>query len=116
MPTPFTGHTALVVLDIDETAGGSSVKTSAGQLYGITAGNSGAADVYLKVVDVTTAVVGTTVPIITLFIPTNESVSVSFPGGITFATGIMTFATVTAAVAAQDAPGANDCHATFIFN
>jgi hypothetical protein len=71
-----------------------AIKASAGTLYGIQAINTGASPIYMKIYNVAAAsvVVGTTVPLVTMPIPTTATtgagIVVPFPFGVAFGTAI----------------------------
>lgn len=80
-----------------------AIKASAGTLYGVQAVNTGAAPVYLKIYNTASGsvVVGTTVPLVTIPVPTTATtgagIAISFPVGIVFGTAISyTFTNVAA--------------------
>lgn len=80
-----------------------AIKASAGTLYGVQAVNTGAAPVYLKLYNVAAAsvTVGTTVPLVTIPVPTlattGAGIVANFPVGIVFGTAMSyTFTNVAA--------------------
>ena len=86
-----------------------SVKASAGLLYGITISNTNAAARYFKLYDKASApTVGTDVPKSTIQIPANSTVARVYPVGLTFALGIAYAATTGIADADTGAVGASD--------
>lgn len=84
--TTTTGNT----LSSAATTNATSLKASAGNLYSVTATNTGAAAAYLKLYNKATApTVGTDVPVATITIPAGGFVNVPFGSqGFRFATGI----------------------------
>lgn len=82
-PTPFTLNSAA-------TTNATSVKGSAGTLYGLACSNAGAAAAFVKLYNKATApTVGTDVPVITIPIPASSVVSLNLGTlGHRFATGI----------------------------
>jgi hypothetical protein len=65
------------------------VKATAGRVYGWSLSNTTAAYKFVKLFNKATAPVpGTDVPVFTIGIPANSSVSISHPAGMAFATGI----------------------------
>jgi hypothetical protein len=74
------------------TTNATSVKASAGQVFGIVASNVNAAARYLKLYDKASApTVGTDVPVLTLILPgatTGGGIVLNFPVGVAFANGI----------------------------
>lgn len=100
-------------LDVDETE--DDVKTSAGTLYWLHAINLSSGKRYLKIYDSTAAsvIVGTTVPVLTLPLPTQGDTNgagftFNIPQGIAFSTGICVAATTGFADNDTGAPGANE--------
>ena len=101
-------------IDIDETE--EDVKTSAGQVFSISAFNHTAAPIYLKFYNAAaaTVVVGTTVPDLTFTVPANaDSDGAGFiwnnPIGLAFSTAICVAATTLIGDADATAPAANAC-------
>lgn len=101
-------------LDIDETE--EDVKTSAGQVFSITAFNRTAAPLYLKFYNATAAnvTVGSTTPVLTFLVPANaDSDGAGFVWnndiGFAFGTAISVACTTAVADADTGAPGVNDC-------
>jgi hypothetical protein len=72
-----------------------SVKASAGQLYGFVFGNSNTSAVYVQIFDATSVTLGTTVPKFSIFVPAGGGVVRDFSNGVAFATGIMYACTTT---------------------
>ena len=94
-----------------------SVKASAGVIYGWCIGNATAAVKYVHIYAKASApTVGTDAPIFTLVIPPNQSVSFSDPTGITVATGIAL--SITGGMADTDATAVvlNDVSVTLLYN
>lgn len=119
-PTPQTsgGLSMFKDIDLDETAGGSEVKGSAGQLYGIFATNNGSAVAFLKVYNSITVTVGTTVPDLTFPIPPSDGgLFVQMNHAVAFGTGITLAATNLVADNDATAPagGANQIVANVFF-
>jgi hypothetical protein len=85
------------------------VKATAGAVYAIFASNANAAWRYLKVYNKATApTVGTDVPVITIGIPPNDTVSHTLPGGHTNTTGIGIALTTESTTAGTTAVAANE--------
>lgn len=108
------GTTLFKDIDLDETAAGSLVKASAGQVYWIHAVNLSAVTLFLKFYNQTSVTVGTTVPDLTFPIPTQGDTNgagftLSIPNGIAFGTGIIMACTTGVADNDSGAPGANAC-------
>jgi hypothetical protein len=108
------GMTIFRSIDIDETE--EEIKSSAGQVYSITAFNRTAAPLYLKFYNATAAntTVGTTTPVLTFVVPANaDSDGAGFVWnhsiGFAFSTAITVACTTAVADADTGAPGANDC-------
>jgi hypothetical protein len=113
-PATTGGMTIFRSLDIDETE--EDIKTSAGQVFSISAFNRTAAPLYLKFYNATAAsvTVGTTTPVLTFVVPANaDSDGAGFIWnnelGFAFATAISVACTTGVADADTGAPGANDC-------
>lgn len=71
-----------------------SVKTSAGQVYGITISNTNTSARYFKVYDkASVPTVGTDVPKTTIQVPANATVARAYPAGLQFSNGIAYAAT-----------------------
>lgn len=107
------GTTLYKNIDVDETE--DQIKATAGQIYWIHAMNLSATKKYLKIYNATaaTVVVGTTVPDMTLPLPTQGDTNgagftLSIPNGIAFGTAITIAATTGIADADSGAPGANE--------
>ena len=85
LPTPSTS-----IINSAATTNATSVKASAGNLYSVTASNTGAAAAYVKLYNLATApTVGTSVPAITIPVPAGGTVNLPFgTPGARFATGI----------------------------
>lgn len=109
-PQPHTagGLSIFRSLDLDETE--EDVKTTAGQLYGYYFANTNAAARYLKFYNATAAnvTVGTTTPVLTLYLPATSAGHISFTHGVAFDTAICAAATTGVADTDTGAPGAND--------
>lgn len=114
IPRTSGGLTIFRSIDLDESE--EEVKSSAGQLFSISAFNTTDAPLYLKFYNATAAnvTVGTTTPVLTFVVPGNaDSDGAGFVWnndiGLTFGTAIS--AAVTTGVADNDtgAPGANAC-------
>lgn len=86
------------------TTNATSVKASAGQVYGWYISNVNAAARYVKLYDKASApTVGTDTPVMTLMIPATGGTNVEFGNGIAFGTGIA-LAITTAVTDADTAP------------
>jgi len=114
IPRTTGGMTIFRSLDIDESE--EDVKTSAGQVFSISAFNTTAAPLYLKFYNLTAAntTVGTSTPVLTFVVPGNaDSDGAGFiwnnPIGFAFATAICVACTTGVADADTGAPGANAC-------
>lgn len=80
------------------TTNATSVKTSAGQVYSITAMNTNAAVRYLKLYNLAVApTVGTSTPVQVYALPPSGGLTLSFPVGMAFSTGIALATTTGAA-------------------
>lgn len=108
------GMTIFKSIDIDETE--EDVKTSAGQVFSISAFNHTAAPIYLKFYNATAAnvTVGSTTPVLTFTVPGNaDSDGAGFiwnnPIGFAFGTAISVAATTGIADADTGAPAGNAC-------
>ena len=88
--TPSITNTTAATLSSAATTNATSVKTTAGNLYSVTASNVGAAAAFLKVFNLATApTVGTSVPFLTIPIPASGVVNVPFGAqGFRMSTGI----------------------------
>lgn len=88
------GATNLHFFSVTGTPTATAIKSSAGTLYGVQAVNTGAAIVYLKIYNtaVGSVTVGTTVPLMTIPIPTvattGAGIVVPFPVGVVFGTAM----------------------------
>lgn len=105
-PTTPTAHT----LNSAATTNATSVKTSAGTLYGLTVTNTAASTRFLKIFNKASApTVGTDVPILTIPIPANGIVTPTFGGlGLRLGTGIAYAITGAAADTDATAIGASE--------
>lgn len=108
------GMTIFRSIDIDETE--EDIKTSAGQVFSISAFNRTAAPLYLKFYNATAAnvTVGSTTPVLTFVVPGNadsDGAGFIWNNAIGFAFGTAISVACTTGVADNDtgAPGANDC-------
>jgi len=108
------GMTIFRSLDLDESE--EDVKTSAGQVFSISAFNQTAAPLYLKFYNATAAnvTVGSTTPVLTFVVPGNaDSDGAGFIWnneiGFAFSTAITVACTTGVADSDTGAPGANDC-------
>ena len=108
------GTTIFRSIDLDETE--EEIKSTAGQVYWITAFNLTASVLYLKFYNATaaTVVVGTTTPVLTFPIPTQGDTNgagfvLAIPNGIAFGTAITVAATTGIADTDAGAPAANAC-------
>ena len=116
-PTASTSGGASYFKSIDLDESEEEVKATAGQLYGGVIINLSAAVLYLKVYNATAAnvTVGTTVPDLTIPIPTAGSTNgagfvLPFPAcGVAFSTAITVACTTGIADNNAGAPGANEC-------
>ena len=88
--TRTTGGSTAFTLISAATTNATSVKTSAGTLYGIYAYNNGAAAAYLKIYNLAVApTVGTSVAALTILLPAGGGSNIPIPSqGIAFGTGI----------------------------
>ncbi len=95
-------------------AAATSVKSSAGQLYGYYIYNSNASAVYVQIFNTASGSVtlGTTAPVLSLGIPTGSAANVSIVGGLAFGTAISWACTTTRA--GSSAPS-NTCDANFFY-
>ena len=114
IPRTTGGMTIFRSLDIDESE--EDVKTSAGQVFSISAFNTTAAPLYLKFYNATAAnvTVGSTTPVLTFVVPGNaDSDGAGFIWnneiGFAFGTAICVACTTGVADADTGAPGANAC-------
>lgn len=108
VPSTTGGLSVFRSIDLDETE--EEVKATAGMLYGCTIINDTAATKeYVKIYNGTAAsvTVGTTTPVMT--IPTNgvSNITLNFPLGVAFSTGIVVAATTGIADNDTGAPAAN---------
>lgn len=108
------GMTIFRSIDLDESE--EEVKSSAGQVFSISAFNRTAAPLYLKFYNATAAnvTVGTTTPVLTFVVPANadsDGAGFIWNNEIGFAFGTAISVACTTGVADNDtgAPGANDC-------
>lgn len=91
-----------------------SIKSSAGQLYGYHFFNTGASTVYVQLFNLATgSVTNTTTPLLALGVPSSGGAVANFEQGIAFSTAI-TF-TVTTLPGAAGAPPSS-VHCNFVFN
>lgn len=109
-PRPATsgGLTIFRSIDLDETE--EEIKATAGQLYGYYFANTNASARYLKFYNATAAnvTVGTTTPVLTLYLPPTSAGHVEFSHGVAFSTAITAAATTGVADNDTGAPGANE--------
>lgn len=107
-PTTTGGCTIFRSIDLDETE--EEVKATAGNVYGYYFANTNATARYLKFYNATAASVsvGTTTPVMTMYLPPTSAghIGFAFPAG--FATAITVAATTGVADADTGAPSAND--------
>jgi hypothetical protein len=104
-----TGGLTIFRLLAAATTNASSVKGSAGQVYGWYLFNTSAATKYVKLYNKATApTVGTDTPVMTLPLPAGSAANVYFEDGIAFATGIALAITGAVADADTTAVAAND--------
>jgi len=108
-PTTTGGCTIFKSIDIDETE--EEVKATAGNMYGYYFANTTASARYLKFYNATAAnvTVGTTTPVITLYLPPTSAGHIGLPFPIGFSTAICVAATTGVADSDTGAPGASDC-------
>lgn len=93
-----------------------SLKASAGQVYGVVIVNTNASARYFKFYNKASApTVGTDTPLFTLGLPGAGGVSFSFPHGIPFATGIAYATTTGAADSDTAAVAANEITAVILY-
>lgn len=114
VPRTTGGMTIFRSIDIDESE--EEIKSSAGQIFSISAFNTTAAPLYLKFYNATAAnvSVGTTTPVLTFVVPGNaDSDGAGFIWnndiGFAFGTAISVACTTGVADADTGAPGANAC-------
>ena len=114
-PTTSGGLTIFKSIDLDETE--EEVKATAGQVYEIIVANTNASARYLKFYNATaaTVTVGTTVPVMTLYVPQGVHPPISIPAGIAFDTAITVAATTGVADNDTGAPGANEIILTVLY-
>jgi hypothetical protein len=95
-----------------------SIKASAGTVYGIVATNNNAAVRYLKIYNKASApVVGTDVPVLTLHLPTVNNANVPIgANGLRFSNGIALALTVSSGDSATDAVAAGEIKVAISFN
>jgi len=93
--------------DLDNTAGGRTAKASAGTLYGVELSNTSAAVVYVKVVNATSATVGTTTPTMIWAVPAYSLYNAQYSLGLVFGTGITFWATTGVGDSSNADPGTN---------
>lgn len=107
-PHASGGLTIFRSIDLDETE--EEIKATAGQLYGYYFANTNAAARYLKFYNATAAnvTVGTTTPVLTLYLPASSAGHVEFSHGVAFSTAITAAATTGVADNDTGAPSAND--------
>lgn len=99
---------ASLFVDADFDATAEVVKASSAVLYAIEIDNSAnTVASYAKFWNATSATVGTTAPDMVLKVPAGESLTVMFPGGLTFGTGLTVACTTAGGTAGTGAP-AND--------
>jgi hypothetical protein len=98
------------------TTNATSVKTTAGRVYGYSLSNPSAAVKSFKFYDMATApTVGTSTPALTIVIPAGQTVSASFPFPIPFTTGIAYAITGLATDADTTAVAVNDVNGMFLY-
>jgi hypothetical protein len=107
-PAASGGLTIFRSIDLDETE--EEIKATPGQLYGYYFANTNASARYLKFYNATAAnvTVGTTTPVLTLYLPPTTAGHVEFSHGIAFSTAITAAATTGVADNDTGAPGANE--------
>lgn len=107
-PTTTSGCTPFKTIDLDETE--EEVKATAGNVYGYYFANTSASARYLKWYNATAAnvTVGTTTPVITMYLPPTSAGHVGLPYPIGFTTAITVAATTGVADNDTGAPGANE--------
>lgn len=97
-PIPATtGGLTLFSQNITNTAGGTAVKGSAGQVYGYYFYNNNATVCYVQIWNVASPTVGTTAPVISMGIPANGGANMPTSMGLAFSTAITIGATTTRA-------------------
>ena len=122
-PGNTANTTAWLVQDVAATSGGStashtmsaastnatSLKASAGMVYGLSISNANAAARYFKLYNkASSPTVGTDTPVLTLQVPGNGTVLRAYPVGLVLGTGIAWAATTGIADSDTGAVGAND--------
>lgn len=109
-PVPHTaGGLTISTLLSAATTNATSVKASAGQVFGWFLSNSNAAARYFKLYNKASApTVGTDVPVMTIYLPAGAAANVEFSHGIAFATGIAFAITTGATTADTGAVAANE--------
>jgi hypothetical protein len=86
---PLTSGGSSVHRRIGLTTSGVLIKSSAGSVYGWHFANIGGSDVFVKLYDMSTApTVGTSIPKLTVLVPTRGTVQIWSPQGISFTNGI----------------------------
>lgn len=95
-------------LDLDESE--EEIKASAGAVYGYAWGNTNASARFLKFYNATAAnvTVGTTTPVLTMYLPPTSAGHIAWDYGIPFSTAITAAATTGIADNDTGAPGANE--------
>ena len=89
-------------------ATGQLVKDSAGQVFGWYLSNTGAGGVFVKLYDLDTApTVGSSVPVMTLYVPPGGVASAEHVNGISFSNGVGVAATTLVGDADTTAPASN---------
>lgn len=89
VPAPSTAATAAATsFEADAVTTASTVKASAGNLYGYLVTNPNASFCYFEVFNTTTPTLGTTAPIISIGIPANGAANLSLTYPISFSTAI----------------------------
>jgi hypothetical protein len=116
VPRTTGGLTIFRSIDLDETE--EEVKATAGQLFGWYFYNDGAAEVYVKLYNATTAnvTVGTTTPVLTIPVPAGAAANAFSEIGIAFGTAITAAATTAVADNDTGAPAANQVIANLFYS
>lgn len=101
-------------IDVDES--GDSAVAHICQLFGILATNLDGTTIYLKIYNKATApTVGTDTPVMTIPIPTLQTIEPVWAGGIDFSAGIGVGATTGVADNDTTGPGANETVITLLY-
>lgn len=111
-----TGGATLKTVVSAATTNGQTVKTSAGQVYAIQAGNTGASPAFLKLYNKTSgALPATDTPVLQFMIPAGQSVGFEFTIPAKFATGIAMAIVRNAPTNDNTAIGANEVTVNILY-